>query len=106
MIIPNYEIIHELDGNDWYALHKGRRLEDQTPVLLKTARRNPQGAADVELLEREFETRRELFIEGVPRVYELLRHACGAGWSSKTEAAYRFRRCSHRIAPILISSSR
>ena len=74
MIIPNYEIIHELAGNDWYALHKGRRIEDQTPVLLKTARRNPQGAADVDLLEREFEALRELFIEGVPRVYELLRH--------------------------------
>ncbi|HLF82807.1 MAG TPA: protein kinase, partial [Blastocatellia bacterium] len=74
MIIPNYEIIQELDGNDWYALRKGRRLEDQSPVLLKTARRNPQGAADVELLEHEFETLRELFIEGVPRVYELLSH--------------------------------
>ena len=74
MIIANYEIIQELAGNDWYALHKGRRVEDQTPVLLKTARRNPQGAADLELLEREFQTLRELFIEGVPRVYELLRH--------------------------------
>jgi len=73
MVIPNYEIIQEIDGNDWYALSKGRRVEDQTPVLLKTARRNPQGAATVELLEREFETLRELFIEGVPRVYELLR---------------------------------
>ncbi|MFY9607735.1 MAG: sigma 54-interacting transcriptional regulator [Blastocatellia bacterium] len=73
MVIPNYEIIQELDGNDWYALRKGRRVEDQTPVLLKTARRNPQGGAAVELLEHEFETLRELFIEGVPRVYELLR---------------------------------
>ena len=73
MIIPNYEIIQELDGNDWYALARGRRVEDQTPVLLKTARRNSQGAAAFELLEREFETLRELFIEGVPRVYELLR---------------------------------
>jgi hypothetical protein len=74
VIIPNYAIIQGLDGNDWYALLKARRVDDQTPVLLKTARRNPQGATDVELLEREFETLRELLIEGVPRVYELLRH--------------------------------
>ena len=74
MTIPNYEIIQELEGNDWYALHKGRRIEDQRPVLLKTSCRNPQSPADVDLLEREFETLRELFIEGVPRVYELLRH--------------------------------
>src|SRR5262245_13333528 len=73
MTIPNYEITQELDGNDWYSLSRGRRVEDQTPVLLKWARRSPQGAAAVELLEREFETLRELFIEGVPRVYELLR---------------------------------
>jgi predicted ATPase/transcriptional regulator with GAF, ATPase, and Fis domain len=74
MIIPNYEIIEELSGNDWYALHKGRRIEDQTPVLLKTPRRDPQSAVDVELLEREFETLRELSIQGIPRIYQLLRH--------------------------------
>ena len=73
MIIPNYEIIRELAGNDWYALLKGRRVPDQTPVLLKTVRRNPQSGAGVDLLECEFETLRKLFIEGVPRVYELLR---------------------------------
>ncbi|HWO01849.1 MAG TPA: serine/threonine-protein kinase PknK, partial [Blastocatellia bacterium] len=77
MIIPNYEIIEELEGNDWYALYRGRRIEDQRPAVLKTARRNPQVAADVELLEREFQTLHELFIEGVPRAYELIRHDGG-----------------------------
>ncbi len=72
MTIPNYEIVQELDGNDWYALRRARRLEDQTPVLLKTSRRNPQGAAEAELLEHEFETLREFIIEGVPRAYEIL----------------------------------
>src|SRR5512144_1146973 len=72
--IPNYEIVQELRGNDWYALYKARRVEDQTPVLLKTPRRNPLIAAEVELLEREFETLRGLFIEGVPRVFELSSH--------------------------------
>ncbi len=77
MVIPNYEIFHELAGNDWYSLYKGRRIEDQTPVLLKTLRRNQLGDADLELLEREFETLRELLIDGVPRVFELLRHDGG-----------------------------
>lgn len=74
MIIPNYEISQELTGNDWCAILRGRRMDDLAPVLLKTPRRNPQSAADVELLEREFETLSELSIEGVPRVRELLRH--------------------------------
>src|SRR5262245_65975259 len=98
MTIPNYEITQELDGNDWYSLSRGRRVEDQTPVLLKWARSNPQGAAAVELLEREFETLRELFIEGVPRVYELLRQdgqcylvledRCGARIQAQFATAY------------------
>lgn len=37
------------------------------------ARRNPEGRADVELLEYEFETLRELITEGVSRVYEFSR---------------------------------
>jgi hypothetical protein len=49
MIIPNYDFVEELAGNDLYALHKGRRIEDRTPVFLKTPRRNPQSAVDVEL---------------------------------------------------------
>jgi predicted ATPase/transcriptional regulator with GAF, ATPase, and Fis domain len=72
MIIPNYESLEKLDGNDWYVLYRGRRIEDQTPVLLKTTRRDRPRIADAELLEREFETLRELFVEGVPRVYEVV----------------------------------
>jgi serine/threonine protein kinase len=75
MIIPKYKTIQELSGNDWYALHRGQRVEDQTPVLLKTTRRITQDTADVELLQREFETLRQLSIAGVTGVYEFLRHS-------------------------------
>ena len=73
IIIPNYEIVQELSGNEWHLLCRGRRLEDQVPVLLKTQRRNTQSTVEAELLEREFETLNRLGVEGVVRAYELLR---------------------------------
>lgn len=79
MTIANYEITRELEGTKWYSLYRARRVEDQTPVLLKTPRGNSQAAAGDALLETEFETLREILIEGVPRAYELLRHD-GQAW--------------------------
>ena len=74
MTIPNYVVIQELGGNEWYTLSRGRRIGDQTPVLLKTARQSLHGVAARELLEGEFETLCALSIEGVPRAYELSSH--------------------------------
>lgn len=70
--IPNYELNRELGGDARYVLYRGLRIEDQIPVLLKSSRDSPS-AADAELIEREFQTLRELVIEGVPRVYDLVR---------------------------------
>ncbi len=73
MSLPGYEIIQEIARNDWQALHRARRHEDQHPVLLKTPQHTPPSQAEMDLLAREFEVLRELSIAGVPRVYDLLR---------------------------------
>ncbi|HXU37698.1 MAG TPA: sigma 54-interacting transcriptional regulator [Blastocatellia bacterium] len=72
--IPNYALNQELGGDARCVLYRGLRIEDQIPVLLKSPRDNSQSAADTELIEREFQTLRELVIEGVPRVYDLVRY--------------------------------
>ena len=69
--IPNYEILEELAGNDWYALYRARRVADRRPVLIKTPRRHTESA--VNLLDREFETLRSFSITGVPQAIDLLR---------------------------------
>jgi hypothetical protein len=74
MTIPGYEVTQELARRNWYALHRGRRLEDKRPVLLKTPRHDPPGVTEVGWLEREFEFLRALSVPGVPRAYALLRH--------------------------------
>src|SRR2546425_2752129 len=74
MSVHGYEVVHPLSRNEWHALHRGRRRADGAPVLLKTPHRSPAPAADVKLLEREFEILRDVGVPGVPRVYELLRH--------------------------------
>ncbi len=74
MSIHGYEIVHELSRNEWHALHRGRRRLDGMPVLLKAPSRDPVPAADVKLLEREYEILRDLAVPGVPRAWELLRH--------------------------------
>lgn len=72
--IPNYEILDEVTGGDRYALFRGLRTEDQSPVLLKTTRSDSRSAVDSLLIEQEFNTLSTLLIEGIPRAYELLRH--------------------------------
>jgi hypothetical protein len=103
--IPSYKIIQELDGDDLYALLRARRLDDQRPVLLKMARRNPEGRADIELLEYEFETLRELITEGAPRVYEFSRDdgRCYLVLEDRGGAPLQAR--LNRIEPIWISPS-
>jgi serine/threonine protein kinase len=76
MMIPGYEVIQELSRTDWHVLHRGRRREDQRPVLLKTPR-DSRAPAGGELLEREFKLLPELAIDGIPRALELLRHDGG-----------------------------
>jgi predicted ATPase/transcriptional regulator with GAF, ATPase, and Fis domain len=76
---PDYELIEELSRNKWHTLSRGRRRKDHQPVLLKVTRHDPPGVADVELLEREFESLRSLSFAGIPRAYELLRFEGGCG---------------------------
>ena len=74
MTIPGYEVLEYLSQTDLYTLRRGHRLADGVPVLLKTLRRLPMIAAEVELLEREAEILSGPHVQGVPRVYELLRY--------------------------------
>src|SRR5215207_1171665 len=76
-MFPDYEIIEEVSSNERHSLYRGRRGADGQPVLLKVTRRDSPAAADLELLEREFETLRALSVAGIPRAYELLRRADG-----------------------------
>jgi len=73
MMIPGYEVIREIGRNDWQALYRARRQTDQRPVLLKIPHRSAAGAIEIKLLEHEFETLRELALEGVTRAYDLIR---------------------------------
>ncbi len=67
----DYDLLEQLLETEWHVLHRGRRRGDGRPVLLKVARGGSRRAAASDLLEREYEIRRDLSVPGVPRAYEV-----------------------------------
>ena len=68
-----YQVVHPLTRSGTYALHRGRRLRDGHPVLIKSTARTPPGPGDAEGLERELRLLRELEDLDAPRPVELVR---------------------------------
>jgi predicted ATPase/transcriptional regulator with GAF, ATPase, and Fis domain len=75
MVIPGYEIIQELSGDDAHILYRGRCVANQRLVLLKAPRHDPPSLTASKQLEHEYELLRECAVDGLLRGAELLRFA-------------------------------
>ncbi len=77
MELAGFEVGDQLFSSDRFVIHRGHRLQDQQPVLLKVPV-HADRASEREALEREFDLLHELAISGIPRAYELARGPGGA----------------------------
>ena len=78
MIIADYQLLQELSRNEWSVLYRGRRRENDAPVLLKTTRHNPPLPIETALLIHENEILRVLAAPGIPRVYDFFSEERGS----------------------------
>ena len=78
-MIPGYELIDELAGNETFRLYRGRHTSSGTSVLIKAPRHDPPWAAELAALRRECEIVKSLSVETVsqPLVIEFP-HGCVA----------------------------
>jgi serine/threonine protein kinase len=74
MVIPGYKVCQELSRGAWFVLYRGRRREDDRPVLLKTPCGEPASPFEMQLLAHEHEILQGLLLSGVVRVHALLHH--------------------------------
>ena len=72
MIVPGYIIGEEMGGGPLLALHRARRRSDGQAVLLKTVRGGMHAGTAVQQLQRELWVSRQLNIDGVTRVLDLV----------------------------------
>ena len=78
-MIPGYELIDELSGNETFRLYRGQHTSSGTSVLIKAPRHDPPWAAELAALRRECEIVKSLSVETVsqPLVIEFP-HGCVA----------------------------
>jgi hypothetical protein len=67
--------------NDWSILYRGRRREDDAPVLLKTTRHDPPWPIETALLTHEHEILQVLAAPSIPRVHDFFPRNVGVVWS-------------------------
>ena len=78
-MIPGYELIDELAGNETFRLYRGRQTSSGISVLIKAPRHDPPWATELAALRRECEIVKSMSVETVsqPRVIEFP-HGCVA----------------------------
>ena len=76
-MIPGYELIDELAGNEIFRLYRGRQTSSGISVLIKAPRHDPPWATELAALRRECEIVKSMSAETVsqPRVIEFP-HGC------------------------------
>jgi hypothetical protein len=67
MALSDYEILDHVSETARYVLRRGRRRQDNVPVLLKTARIDVANSNNFVALEHEYELLQGLTVTGVPR---------------------------------------
>lgn len=72
MIVPGYAIEEEMGDGPLLALHRARRRSDGRAVLLKTVWGGVHAGTAVQQLQRELRVSRQLNIDGVTRVLDLV----------------------------------
>src|SRR5215470_6967832 len=72
MLIPGYKVAEEIWRNEHYLLHKGRRVINNSPVLLKVTRADRLAISYADRLDHEFRTLQDLSLPGISRACEVV----------------------------------